>query len=185
MTTEFVDPVARPSSYQAMLLGIVGEDDPAAVQEGTPATLRALVADAGPHLRDHPEPGEWSVLELVGHIVDAELVVGTRYRFILAHDEPPIQPYDQDLWADRLRHNDVDPEELLAPFEAMRRANLALWRRSTSEERRRIGLHQERGPESYELTFRMLAGHDRFHIDQARRTLDAVRARAPQTQEPR
>jgi hypothetical protein len=176
MTTDFIDPVAQPSSYQAMLLALVGDDDPAAIQAATPTELRALIDDAGAELRTRPAPNEWSVLELVGHIVDAELVVGTRYRFILAHEEPPIQPYDQDLWADRLHHNDAEPEELIAPFEALRAANLALWRRTTPDEHARIGMHQERGPESYDLTFRMLAGHDRFHIDQARNTLDQVRA---------
>jgi hypothetical protein len=35
-------------------------------------------------------------------------------------------------------------------------------------------MHAERGPESFELLFRMLAGHDRFHMAQARRALDAV-----------
>jgi hypothetical protein len=176
MTTDFIDPVAQPSSYQSMLLKLVGDDDPAAIQAGTPKELRKLIDDAGPHLRTRPAKNEWSVLELVGHIVDAELVVGTRYRFILAHEEPPIQPYDQDLWADHLRHNEADPEELIAPFEALRNANLALWRRTTPEEHARVGMHQERGPESYDLTFRMLAGHDRFHLDQARQTLDQVRA---------
>ena len=170
-----IDPVAQPSDYQRSLLERLGDRDPAAVQEGTPDELRRLVAAAGSELRRRPAPKEWSVLELVGHIADAELVVGGRYRWILAHDQPPIMPYDQDLWAERLRHNEAEPEELIAPFEALRRANLALWRRSSADERARIGMHEERGPESYELTFRMLAGHDLFHLDQAWRTLDDVR----------
>lgn len=169
------DPVAEPNAYQAMLLGILGDDDPAVVQSGTPAELRALVADAGPDLRTPPAPGEWSLIELIGHITDAEIVASGRSRWILAHDKPPIPGYDQDLWASRLRHRDADPEELLALFEALRTANLALWRRTPVEDRSRIGIHAERGPESYELTFRLLAGHDRFHVDQARRTLEQVR----------
>ena len=36
-------------------------------------------------------------------------------------------------------------------------------------------MHAERGPESSDLTFRMIAGHDRFHVAQARRALDAIR----------
>ena len=35
-----------------------------------------------------------------------------RYRWILAHDEPPLTGYDQDLWVDRLHHNEDDPEVL-------------------------------------------------------------------------
>ena len=181
MTTDTVDPVAQLGAYQASLLNRLGDRDPAEVQAATPAEVRRLVADAGPDLRERPAPGEWSVLELIGHMADAELVVGGRYRWILAHDRPAIVPYDQDLWAERLRHNEADPEELIAPFEAMRAANLALWRRIPVAERARYGVHEERGPESYDLSFRLLAGHDLFHVDQARQTLDAVRARAAAT----
>ena len=46
--------------------------------------------------------------------------------------------------------------------------------RTPPEERERFGLHAERGPESFDLLFRMLAGHDRFHLEQMRRTLEAV-----------
>ena len=51
-----------------------------------------------------------------------------------------------------------------------------LWARTPEAERGRVGLHAERGPESYDLTFRLLAGHDRFHLAQARRALDALSA---------
>jgi hypothetical protein len=56
-------------------------------------------------------------------------------------------------------------------FETLRRANLALWARATPSDRARVGLHAERGPETLDLSFRLIAGHDRFHLDQARRGL--------------
>lgn len=169
------DPVSSPADYQQHLLGLLGDDDPAEVQEATPGRLRELVVEAGDDLSTRPEPKEWSVLECIAHIVDAELVVGARYRWILAHDEPVLMPYDQDLWVDRLHTGDETAEELLAVFEPLRAANLALWRRTPEEQRQRVGIHQERGPESYDLTFRLLSGHDRFHMAQAERALAAVR----------
>jgi hypothetical protein len=177
MTADIVDPVAEPSAYQTLLLGALGDRDPADVQAQTPAKVRRLAADAGTHLRKRPKPDEWSVLELIGHIVDAELVVGGRYRWILAHDQPEIFPYDQDLWVSRLHHNEADPAKLISPFEGLRRANLELWRRMPKATRARYGIHRERGPESYELTFKMLAGHDLVHLEQAWRTLDLVRGK--------
>jgi hypothetical protein len=36
-------------------------------------------------------------------------------------------------------------------------------------------MHAERGPESVDMMFRMLAGHDRFHLEQMARTLHGVR----------
>jgi len=170
------DPISDPSGYQQHLLGLLGADDPAEVQASSPAAWRALLAEAGDRLRERPEPEEWSVLECLGHAGDAEIVVSGRYRWILAHDEPPLIGYDQDLWVDRLHRADDDPAELLAMLEAFRAANLALWRRTTADDRARIGMHAERGPESLDLTFRLIAGHDRFHLGQAGRALDAVRS---------
>lgn len=171
------DPVDEPKAYQEMLVGLVGPDDPAAVQAATPGLIRELVAQAGDDVRTRPELREWSVLECVAHILDAEIVVSGRYRWILAHDQPELIGYDQDLWVDRLHQPAEDSDELLALLEPLRLANLALWERTSSERRRRVGLHRERGPESYSLTFTLIAGHDRFHLDQAGRALDQVRAR--------
>jgi hypothetical protein len=171
------DPVAQPREYQQHLLGLLGDDDPAAVQRDTAATIRSLIRAVGDRLRTSRADGEWSVLECAGHIADAEIAYSGRYRWILSHDEPELIGYDQDLWVARLRHNQDDPEELLELFEALRRANLALWERTPPAERARVGMHRERGPESYDLSFRLIAGHDRFHVDQARRTMEAVRGR--------
>ncbi len=172
------NPVSDPKAYQQLLVGLVGEDDPAAVQAATPDALHALVSDAAGELRTRPEPREWSVAEVIGHLGDAELVSSGRYRWILAHDVPQIAGYDQDLWVERLGHGGADMEAQLALFEALRSANLDLWARTPVEARSRYGIHAERGPESYELTFRLIAGHDRFHLAQARRALEQIRGAA-------
>ncbi len=170
------DPVSEGAAYQHLLLGLLGYDDPAAVQAGTPGALEALVHEAGPDLRTRPMAAEWSIIELLGHITDAELVSGGRYRWILAHDTPAIPGYDQDRWTERLRNGEADAGSLLELFSALRTANLALWQRTPVDERSRYGIHAERGPESYELTFRLIAGHDRFHLAQAHGTLAQVRS---------
>jgi len=170
------DPVREARAYQESLLAALGDDDPAEAQASTPDRIRQLIADAGDDIRTKPAPREWSVLECIGHVTDAETVMSARYRWVLSHDEPELIGYDQDLWVDGLRHNDDDPADLLAAFEPARRANIDLWRRSSPAERARVGVHRERGRESFELMFRLLGGHDRVHLDQADRALAAVRA---------
>jgi hypothetical protein len=171
----------QPGDYQRSLLTRLGDRDPAEVQAETPGSIRALMAEAGALLRERPAPREWSVLQCVAHICDAELVIAGRYRWILAHERPDILPYDQDLWVDRFHTDGADdPAEMLSVFEPLRTADIALWQRTPTADRTRIGLHRERGPESYELTFRITAGHDLVHIDQARQTLEQVRAGQPQ-----
>jgi hypothetical protein len=169
--------ISQAAAYQQSLLTALGGDDPAVAQATTPAAIRALIADAGADLRTRPEPGEWSVLGCIDHIVDAELVMAARYRFVIAHDEPEIVGYDQDLWVDRLHAVDPDVDALVSFFEALRTANLALWAQTTEAERERFGVHRERGRESLQLMFDMIGGHDRVHLGQARRTLEAVRTR--------
>jgi hypothetical protein len=169
------DPVSEAAAYQRMLLDALGADDPAEVQSGAAAAIRRLVADAGADLRTRPAPREWSALLCVAHIADAEVVMAGRYRFVLAHDEPELLGYDQDLWVDGLHRDDEDPEAVLGVFEPLRASNVALWRGATDDQRARVGLHRERGRESFDLMFRMLAGHDRVHLAQARRALEAVR----------
>jgi hypothetical protein len=176
MMTSYIDPVAQASEYQALLLSLLGDDDPADAQASTPGALRVLLADAGDALRLRPEQSEWSVFECAAHIVDAEIVYSGRYRWILAHDRPDLPGYDQDLWVDALHASGQStPEELFAIFEPLRAANIAVWRRTTDADRARYGMHRERGPESFELSFKLIAGHDRFHMDQARRALQQVR----------
>jgi hypothetical protein len=169
------DPIDDPKGYQDHLLGLLGDDDPAAVQARTPGTLRELAAGSGPDLFLRPVPKEWSAFECMAHITDAEIVMSARYRWVLAHDEPPLIGYDQDLWVDRLHVDDDGLDGLLDLFDALRLANITLWQRTPGEQRQRVGIHAERGPESYDLAFRMIAGHDRFHIAQAGRALEALR----------
>ena len=169
------DALAAGRAYQKQLLALLGDDDPARVLEQTEPLVRSVLKDAGSDLRTRPAPAEWSVLELLGHLADAETVMSGRYRWTVSQDEPPLLGYDQDLWVARLRHNDAQPDELLTVFSALRAANLQLWSRSSAADRQRVAMHAERGPESYELMFRMLAGHDRFHLNQMRDTLRQVR----------
>jgi hypothetical protein len=166
-----VDPVSEPDAYRRLLLGLLGADDPAVVATTTADRMRELVAAAGTRLRDRPAPTEWSVIECLGHLLDSELVTSARIRWIVAEDEPDIVGYDQDRWVQRLAHRDDDPDDLIAQFTVLRMANVRLWVRTTSADHDRVGIHRERGPESFDLIRRLSAGHDRFHLAQAERAL--------------
>jgi hypothetical protein len=172
MTTE----LSPGKLYQQQLLDRLGDEDPVLVQARTPDLVRQLVSDAGQHLRTRPAPGEFSVAEVVGHMVDAEIVSATRYRWILAEDQPALPGYEQDDWVRVSDYAGADPGQLVEAFSALRKLNLALWQRTPASDRGRIGAHSERGPESYELTFRLLAGHDLIHLDQGREALATAEA---------
>jgi hypothetical protein len=185
MSTVLPDPIRAAVAYQEKLLSLLGDDDPAQVQERTPHLVRALVEEAGADLRRRPAEKEWSVLEILGHLQDGEIALSSRYRWTISQEQPTLNGYDQDDWVRGLGHNQDDPEELLEVFSTLRKANVALWRRTSEAQRSRIGIHAERGPETYEQMFRMLAGHDRFHLEQMRKTLEQLRASPATKQAPR
>lgn len=162
-------------AYRQPMLDALGRDDPFEVQAGEMDLWRRLLEAAGANLRTRPAEGEWSVIECLGHMVDSELITSTRYRWVMAEDEPALQSYDQEAWTARFDHAHDDPALLLDLLCALRNANLALWNRSTPADRARTGIHAERGPESVELLFRLQAGHGRVHRAQAEQALAQVR----------
>lgn len=171
--------VAEAAAYTAAILGALGARDPFEVLRTTPAALRQAVTGVPDAILSRPEqPGKWSMRQVVQHLADAELVGAFRYRMILAHDRPTLQGYDQDRWAERLRYADCDLSEALEQFSALRAANLRLVARASPEERRRVGIHAERGEESVDHMTRMYAGHDLVHLRQLARVARAVGAGA-------
>ncbi len=162
-------------AYRQPVLDALGKDDPVVVQEAEPELWGRLIEQAGAHLRTRPEEGEWSALECLGHITDSELITSARYRWVLSEHEPALASFDQAAWVARPDRAGDDPALLLEVFRFLRRANVALWRRVPASERDRVGIHAERGPESFELLFRLQAGHGRIHRAQAERALAYAR----------
>ncbi|HUG40181.1 MAG TPA: DinB family protein [Longimicrobiales bacterium] len=158
-------------AYTAAVLELLGDADPLTVMDELPAALDALlegVSDA--RLRAPEEPEKWSVLQVLWHLADSEVIYRYRLRRAVAQGDA-IVGYDQDAWADRLHYADGDPAEPLALIRALRPATMRWLRGLTPEEMERAGIHDERGPESVAHMVRLLAGHDLVHRNQIRRIL--------------
>jgi hypothetical protein len=152
-----------PERYRAAL----GGDDPLFALGEAPIRLRRLLKGlTEKQLSKAPAPGKWSIKQIVAHLADGEVILGSRYRFAAAHDRPAIAGYDQDLFVERLGVERTTADELLADFEMARAVNLGLLQRLTDEQLRRVAIHAERGEESIETMVAMYAGHDRVHLEQ-------------------
>jgi hypothetical protein len=169
----FTNPASATASdiekYVAGLLGLLGSNDPLVVLQQMPSALEDFIASVPAAVMTTPEaPGKWSIRDVVQHLADSELVGGFRLRMVIAHDRPVLTGYDQDLFAERLRYSEVNIEEALEQFKALRRANLRLWQLSPTD-LARVGRHSERGEESLEHMRRLYAGHDILHLKQLER----------------
>ena len=76
-----------PERYRAAL----GDDDPFLAMFDAPQRLRTLLKGlTETQLSRRPAPGKWSIKEIVAHLADGEVILGSRYRLVAAHDRPAI-----------------------------------------------------------------------------------------------
>jgi len=161
------DPPQERARYAGAILDLLGDKEPLTVLRHTPSAVAEAIDGVTSTLLRTPEgPGKWSIVQVLQHLADSDLVWGWRVRLILAHDRPQITGYDQDLWAERLHYADADPSQALAALDILRRENLRLIERATPAELKRVGVHSERGEENIEYLVRLYAGHDLLHLRQ-------------------
>lgn len=171
--------VEGKQTYREKMFKLVGDQNPFDVLAQTGSALADIV---GTHptavLRTRPLDKKWTPNEIIGHLADGEWVYGYRLRLILCEDDPTILGTKQDSWVAALRHNEREPSELVEIFLTLRQLNLAVWRRTSPEDLKRAGHHNERGAESLDVMLRLLAGHDLSHLDQIARYIQAIQQRA-------
>ena len=175
MTTPIIIPDATlaPAAYVSALLDALGDHDPLDVYAATPSAIQGLCADlTDAEWLTSMAPGEWNALEVVGHLLDADIVYGFRWRLILTEDNPTYPGYNEKAWSGLARPT---PAELLQGFIGLRTANAALLKSMSNDQMRRRGVHGEQGSEDFERAVRKMAGHDLAHINQLQRTIEAVR----------
>ena len=163
------------TAYVEAVLKLLGDSDPMAVLHETPLAIpRAIDGLSQQELRQPEVPGKWSIVQILQHLADSEMVGAWRFRLVLAQDRPPLTGYDQALWAERLHYEESDPSEAIELFTVVRRANLRLFERASGADLKRVGVHVERGAESLEHLRRLYAGHDLLHLRQIERVRRAV-----------
>jgi hypothetical protein len=167
---------AAASTYVRALLDVLGSRDPLDVMgEILPWLTTRLRGVAEPVLRRPEAPGKWSVIEVIQHLADSDLVAGFRVRMVLSEERPLLQGYDQDRWASELRYREVPIALALDQLRSLRAANLHLWKQLTPQQLERVGLHAERGPESVGHILRLMGSHDLVHRQQIDRILVSAR----------
>ncbi len=173
MTDAPISPAAR--AYIDETLGLLGDKDPLIVLEETPSWLAGRTDHLAESALRAPEaPGRWSIVQVFAHLADTEIVQGWRARITLTADRPLIVGFDQERWSSRFDDAGADPAEALHAFATMRRWNLRIWRSAAPADMARVGLHAERGEESFDRLLRITAGHDLRHRRQVDRILRAV-----------
>jgi hypothetical protein len=150
-----------PNPYGADL----GDRDPLAALADTPARIRALVqcwpAD---RLERSYAPGRWTARQVLIHLAQTEMALGTRARFAATQAHYTAQPFSQDDW---MPLDAGTPASVaLDVYTSVRQMNLEMWRGLSDEQRTRPFSHPEYGSLTVWWIAAQLAGHDLHHLKQ-------------------
>jgi len=113
------------------------------IMESTPAKLVAEVAPlTDAELRAKPRPHCWSIVEVIGHLDDAEEgAMRSRVAAIVEADHPILQSFDQTGRAQEMRYIDKNLASALASFTKQRRHNVAWLKTLATKTLTRVGVH--------------------------------------------
>lgn len=131
----------------------------------TPARIRQVVAGwtAAQFERSYAA-GKWSVRNVLIHLAQTELALGTRVRFALAEQGYTAQPFSQDDWLPL--DESIDAATALDVYTTLRHMNVPLFRNRSESDLDREFSHPEYGTLTVRWILNQLAGHDIHHLKQ-------------------
>lgn len=128
--------------------------------EGTLATLRKVSEQDS--LRRYA-PGKWSVREVLGHLIDAERIFAYRALCFARNDQTELPGFEQDDYVPAARFDERAWDDILAEFEAVRRANILMFRGLDGDAWSRRGVANG-NPMSVRALAYAIAGHELHHM---------------------
>lgn len=114
-----------------------------------------------------PAPGEWCILEVLGHLIEAEQRgFAGRIRLILEKDGRALSRWDPEQVARDRRDWERDPSVLLSEFVGLREVSLQLVERLRETDLAKHGEHPAVGTLTVNDILHEWVHHDRNHIAQ-------------------
>jgi len=116
-----------------------------------------------------PAEDRWSVLEIVCHLADAELLASARIRRIITQDRPRLWGYEQEQWASALGYLQRRIETATTRFVLLRRENAELLDGLAAEVWQQAGRHDVNGTFTLKELIDDYLTHTAKHIEQVGR----------------
>jgi hypothetical protein len=117
-----------------------------------------------------PVPDQWSILEVVCHLADEEVLdFRTRLALVLRDPEADWPPIDPPGWAVERRYNERELEDAVAGFLGERAASVAWLRGLADPDWTATHTHPQLGPLRARDLAASWAAHDLLHVRQITR----------------
>jgi len=113
------------------------------------------------------KPSEWSIKEVLGHLIDGERVFSYRLLRISRNDQTPLPGFEQEDFVRESGFDKFPLEDLIAEFESMRRANILAIKNMRDESTRRLGVASGATVSARALIY-IMVGHVEHHMESLR-----------------
>ena len=125
---------------------------------------RALLLPLTPaQVAYHPQPADWNIAEVLGHVADAERVFAYRALTFARNDATDLPGFDQDLFVANADFAQRSIADLVAEYTAVRKATLAFFCGLPAAAWTRRGTANG-NPVSVRALAYIIAGHELHHI---------------------
>jgi len=108
-------------------------------------------------------PAEWSIKELMSHLIDGERVFSYRLLRISRGDQTPLPGFDQEPYVRASGADGLALKDLLQEFEYLRRANILAIRNMSAEAALRRGAASDATISARALIY-IMVGHVEHHM---------------------
>lgn len=121
-----------------------------------------------------PGPDNWSIKEILNHLCDSELMAVTRMQKIIAEENPLLFAYDQNVWANKLMYQNLNPMLSLTTFGFIRQRTYQLLKLLPESVWDRTGIHTEKGKITLYDLLETYAIHSEKHLEQINNNLSKI-----------
>jgi hypothetical protein len=142
----------------------------------TPVLLAGLLVGVDETLAHaRPAEGEWSTVEVIGHLIDSEERAVQRIAMIQQEDDPVLVGYDQNALVREHAYQDRSLQAVVDRFLALRSERLGLLAALTGEQWLRTGIPPGHGSTPLIAITAHLCWHDTNHLVQIANNLATAR----------
>lgn len=178
LTTERPKPGEYNPYYDRYISLVLGNDIIGILEKQLPKTLALLSGRSEAEGDFRYAPGKWTLKEVLGHMNDAERIMGYRALRIARGDQTPMEGFEQDDYVRDGPFADLTVAGLLEEFKSIRASTLTLLRSFRPQDWTRRGTANNDSISVRALAY-IIAGHELHH----RNILEERYLRAGQKQE--
>jgi len=154
-------------------VGAMSRDEQVARMRRAPDDLGAAIrGQSEAVLSKRPDDKNWAANEVICHLRDVEELFQVRMKMMLAAENVPLLPTEQDRWAEERQYLRNDAEHALRSFRRRRDETLTFLAGLKPEDWLRTAVHPARGRMAVKDFVTLLSWHDENHREQLQRAVE-------------